>query len=448
MVTVQKDSFNRLLFLLILIGLIVTLLVDTSVVKVYDLVDKNFIPAREKIILFLANSFACLSLEYLIIWYLRNSFLKHEVTLRASSKLFSVMFFISMLLLTALFGYLSFQMFYKNSYSTMISITIILISYLTSSFFLIMLSGLFISWYRSSRNSLVLLYSISTGLIVVNLMLTAAYSVISINDRPDEIRRFVGGSMNISSGRYILLHNFYIVSSILSFVSIWVTTALLMKNYKDNLIHAVAYWGLLSLPLIYYSINYFYRFIFGSVLVDYLTIDPLTVSIVLTAFLSFSRPIGGLMFGVVFWRISKRLRYERKIRTYMVISGWGILLLFATNQAASQTVVPYPPFGLATSTALILATYLMLLGIYNSARLVSINADLRKSIYRHAFESKLLNLIGTAEMDREVQKTVTTILQDRDIIEMKSEENLNLDAEELKKHLDFVLKEVKEKEGK
>jgi hypothetical protein len=448
MVTAQKDSFNRLLFLLILIGLIVTLLVDTSVVKVYDLVDKNFIPAREKIILFLANSSACLFLEYLIIWYLRNSFLKHEVTLGASSKLFYVMFFISLLLLTALFGYLSFQMFYKNSYSTMISITIILISYLTSSFFLIMLSGLFISWYSSSQNSLVLLYSISTGLIVVNLMLTAAYSVIIINDRPDEIRRFVGGSMNISSGRHILLHNFYIVSSILSFVSIWVTTALLMKNYKDNLIHAVAYWVLLSLPLIYYSINYFYRFIFGSVLVDYLTIDPLTVSIVLTAFLSFSRPIGGLMFGVVFWRISKRLRYERKIRTCMVISGWGILLLFATNQAASQTVVPYPPFGLATSTALILATYLMLLGIYNSARLVSINADLRKAIYKHAFDSKLLNLIGTAEMDREVQKTVTTILQDRDIIEMRSEENLNLDAVELKKHLEFVLKEVKEKEGK
>lgn len=448
MVTAQKDSFNRLLFLLMLIGLIVTLLVDTSVVKVYDLVDKNFIPAREKVILFLTNSFACLFLEYLIIWYLRNSFLKHQVTLGASSKLFYMMFFISLLLLTVLFGYLSFQMFYKNSYSTMITITIILISYLTSSLFLIVLSGLFISWYSSSQNSLVLLYSISIGLIVVNLMLTAVYSVISINDRPDEIRRFVGGSMNISAGRHILLHNLYLVSSILSFVSIWITTALLMKNYKDNLIHALAYWGLLSLPLIYYSINYFYRFIFGSVLVDYLTIDPLTVSIALTAFLSFSSPIGGLMFGIVFWRISKRLRYERRIRTFMVISGWGILLLFATNQATSQTVVPYPPFGLATGTVLILATYLMLLGIYNSAKLVSINADLRKSIYKHAFESKLLNLIGTAEMDREVQKTVTTILQDRDIMEMKSEENLNLDAVELKKHLDFVLKEVKEKEGK
>jgi hypothetical protein len=221
-----------------------------------------------------------------------------------------------------------------------------------------------------------------------------------------------------------------------------------MKNYKDRVIHALTYWTILSLPLIYYSINFSYRIIFGNFLIDYLTIDPLTVSIILTAFLSLSRPIGGLTFGVVFWRISRRLRYEKKMRTYMLISGWGILLLFATNQATSQTVVPYPPFGLVTSTALILATYLMLLGIYNSARLVSTNAGLRRSIYKHALESRLLNLIGTAEMDREIQKTVTTILQDKDVKEMRSEEHLDLDAEELKKHLDFVIKEVKKIEDK
>jgi hypothetical protein len=90
----------------------------------------------------------------------------------------------------------------------------------------------------------------------------------------------------------------------------------------------------------------------------------------------------------------------------------------------------------------------MLLGIYNSARLVSTNAGLRRSIYKHALESRLLNLIGTAEMDREIQKTVTTILQDKDVKEMRSEEHLDLDAEELKKHLDFVIKEVKKIEDK
>jgi hypothetical protein len=446
MATEQKDSFNPLHFLLIMIGLITILLIDTSVVKVYDLVNKDFIPTREKIVLFSANSFACVFLEYLIIRYLKSSFLKHQGYLGFSTGLINTIFFISLGLLTASFGFLTFQMFYYNSYYTLITIIIILISYIISSFFLIALFVLFITWYRSNRNSIVLLYSISMMLIIFNLVLTSAYSIVSINDRPDEIRRFVGGSMDISVGRYHLLYNVYTVSSILSFVSIWITTALVMKNYKDKLIHALTYWAILFLPLIYYSISFSYRFIFGNFLTDYLTIDPLTVSIVLTAFLSLSRPVGGLTFGVVFWRISKRVRYEKKIRTYMIISGWGILLLFATNQATSQTVVPYPPFGLATCTALILATYLMLLGIYNSARLVSINADLRRSIYKHAFESRLLNFIGTAEMDREVQKTVKTILQDKSIIQMKSEEDLDLDEEELKKHLDFVIKEVKRTE--
>ena len=52
---------------------------------------------------------------------------------------------------------------------------------------------------------------------------------------------------------------------------------------------------------------------------------------------------------------------------YMIISGWGIFLVFAANQAATQIVSPYPPFGLITVTVLSLAGYLMLMGIYNSA---------------------------------------------------------------------------------
>jgi hypothetical protein len=67
---------------------------------------------------------------------------------------------------------------------------------------------------------------------------------------------------------------------------------------------------------------------------------------------------------------------------------------------------PYPPFGLATISVLNLASFLMLLGIYNSATLVSANTNLRKSIHKHALESKLLNLIGHAEFEKEVQKTV------------------------------------------
>ena len=52
---------------------------------------------------------------------------------------------------------------------------------------------------------------------------------------------------------------------------------------------------------------------------------------------------------------------------------------------------------------------LMLLGIYSLATLVSANNNLRKSIYKQAMESKLLGLIGDAEMGKLIEKTVKVI---------------------------------------
>jgi hypothetical protein len=78
----------------------------------------------------------------------------------------------------------------------------------------------------------------------------------------------------------------------------------------------------------------------------------------------------------------------------MVISGSGILLVFGADLAVVQTLTPYPPFGFATITTLSIAAFLMSVGIYNSAVLVSANNELRKSIYKYALESKLLGQIG------------------------------------------------------
>jgi hypothetical protein len=264
-----------------------------------------------------------------------------------------------------------------------------------------------------------------------------------VQDRPKEVRQYVGGSIDISVGRHSFLNLLYSISSIAAFVSLWFTTAALTKNYSKGLINTVAFWLLLSLPLLYFLVDYFYQFILISLLIEYLTIDPITVSLMITAVLSLSKPIGGLAFGIVFWRISKTVSYGRNIQTCMIISGWGILLMFATDQALVQSLAPYPPFGLVTNTALILGSYLMLLGIYNSARLVAVNIDLRKSVYKHAIDSRLLGIIGKAEVNRELQNTVGKILKDKNIMKTEAEENLDLDSEELIKHLDFVLREVK-----
>jgi uncharacterized membrane protein len=273
--------------------------------------------------------------------------------------------------------------------------------------------------------------------------MTASFASIKVSERPYHIGPYSGGGGDISGGRHLLLDNIFKVSSFMSFFSIWITTAILMNYYREKLVNAMVYWIILALPLVYFLITYFYQFFLAKMLISYLVIDPITVSIILSAFLSLSKPIGGLIFGVAFWNISKIISYERNIRTYMIISGWGIFLIFAANQAPAQMLVPYPPFGLATITILIIAAYLMQLGIYNSAILVSANNELRKTIHKHTLESKLLGAIGHAEMEKEIQKTVKQVTKDKDALEKELEEPVELDELELEKYIEFVVKEVR-----
>ena len=132
----------------------------------------------------------------------------------------------------------------------------------------------------------------------------------------------------------------------------------------------------------------------------------------------------------------------------MIFSGWGILLIFGANQALIQTLAPYPPFGLVTISVLPIAAFLMLLGIYNSAALVSANYKLRKSIYKHATESRLLGLIGHAEMEKEIEKTVKAITQRKGSLERETDIPIEFDERALKKYVDFVIKETKKEDGK
>ena len=132
-----------------------------------------------------------------------------------------------------------------------------------------------------------------------------------------------------------------------------------MNNYREKPTRTIVYWILLSIPLVYFLITYFYQYILGNILISYLEIDPITVSIILGAFLALSKPIGGLVFGIAFWKISRIISYERTVRTYMVTSGFGIFLIFAANQATAQIVIPYPPFGLSSITVLNIAAFFM-----------------------------------------------------------------------------------------
>ena len=433
-----------------MIALIATILIDTSVVKINDLVDKFFIPMQSKLILFAVNSSLILILQYFLINYVENSFASNQLKKSLKVKVIYIMFKASLGLLAALIGALIFQMFYYSYYYTSTSISIILLSYGIAAALIISLSLSFFSWYKSNHSRIVLLYFIAMLGIAFNLVMTAAFVAVKVNDKPNPAAEYVGSSGDISGGKYQSLENVYRISSFVAFFSIWITTAILMNSYREKLVNAIVYWVILSIPLVYFLITFFYQFFLANFLSSYLAVDPVTVSIILATFVSLSKPIGGLLFGVAFWKISRIVSYERNIRAYMFISGWGIFLIFSANQATTQIVAAYPPFGLATITVLVTAAFLMLLGIYNSAILVSTNNELRKSIYKHAVESRLLRLIGHAEMQSEIEKTVRKISKDKNLLEIDAEQQrlLEIDEKGVKEYLDLVIREVKKVDKK
>jgi hypothetical protein len=77
---------------------------------------------------------------------------------------------------------------------------------------------------------------------------------------------------------------------------------------------------------------------------------------------------------------------------------------------------------------------------------VSTNDNLRKAIRRHTLKSILLGLIGQAEMEKEIQKTVTEIVESRDILDINKEGEIELDEKEMRRYMDIVIKEVKKGE--
>jgi hypothetical protein len=428
--------------------LIVSLGIDNGILRINDLVNKTFIPEGAKLLLFAVNSSLCLLFVFIILTYLEASFKKNPLNKKFNLELLYRFSLNSLFIIATLMALLVFQQYDNSYYNISISIFIIIISYGTATGFLIKLIMLFLSWWRSNPNWVLSLFITSMILITFNLAITAIVTVIKLGDRSDEIRPFVGGAVDISAGKYVFLNNIYTVTTLTSFVCFWVTTVVLINYYRERSFSKLTYWILLAIPLVYFLLNYIYPFILSTLLSGSMALDPVTVSLYLTTFLTLSKPIGGLTFAIAFWKISGNLSYEKNIKTYMIVCGWGIFLIFSTNQAGTQTLAPYPPFGLATTSALILGSFMMLLGVYNSAVLVGNNNKLRTSIRQYALESSLLGVVGTSQMNKEIAQTVKKITRLKYQLETDEELPIDFDESGLKDYLSHLVVEVKKEKDK
>ena len=430
------------------ITLMILLIIDTTFIKSYDLFNKTGNIREIKKIIFSVSVFVCLLLQYIILRLAQNfvtdTRLKQKINLKKSTNIIKLAF---LLILCQLF-FLNYRLFFLNYYNSIVLILIISTTYGISAILLGKVASLFISWFRINRDFATLLYSISIVLLLVNFILTATTVDLSLISRPEQIRQFAGGSMDISGGKYSLLLSMHKVSTILSFISIWITTSLLIHSSKDKILKKIKLWIFPSALLVYFFISYFSQEIFGQIISSVLREDPIMISFGLIMIFTLIKPIGGAMFGLSFWNISRTVSYEKTLKDYMIIAGYGFLFLFSANQSTSLVLGPYPPFGVSPILMLIIGSYLVLIGIYSSALSLSNNIQLRKLITNLAKESKLLDSIGLAEVQKEKRQIVNKIINGPKELG-ESESTCQIDENQLKIYLDKVVRELsKRKENK
>jgi hypothetical protein len=297
------------------------------------------------------------------------------------------------------------EMFFTSEYSLVIITLIIYISYAPSIIFLIFLVYKFAAWFIDHRSLMILCYSIGFSSMVLALIASSIYLQSQILNAdpvvtPKPVSEYSGLGYSLSS-----IAALYEYASIASFVFVWIPTAVLLRSH---FVRKIRYSFTVTVPLILFLSPFFATElgVVDKMFLDYGDQFTLVYYIIFSPY----QQLGGLLFGMAFWVTGKKVK-RRHLKTLLNISGIGISLLFGSSVIHGLNYVVYPPFGLITISFLGLASYMLLVGIYSSAKELAKDTVIRREIYRVAKrEISLLSEIGMAELNKTIQSKVEPMI--------------------------------------
>jgi hypothetical protein len=397
----------------------------------------------DKEIFFVLVSITCLAAEFILVEFVRPL----KTTQERKTKLHvGLIFLITRLIqyaLGAVIVYMILQILTSSSYGTINLVSVILCSYILSAGILGIFITRMLGLLAFRRDMLVLiLFVLAIASITANLLITLVNVSLRLLERPSTTTVQYGGSMDISKGRFNALDNLYFVSYLLSFITAWIATAALLHNYSHR-IGKLKYWLIASVPMILFAAQFIPSY--TSVLFPSIKFDPFFVALMVTLIATISKFIAGLMLAIGFWTMARVANKNSPIRRYLIFTGFGFFLLFSANQAILMSVAPYPPFGIATVTAMGLAAYLVVVGLYTSTVSLSQDIELRRNI-RHLARSqtRLFDSMVTAEFEKEIESRVLELIKKQSIeMETRTGVGTSLDEQEAKRYIEEVITEIK-----
>jgi hypothetical protein len=470
--TLSVMGNNRRKFLVIISIVFCSLITDISLSNISDVVSLS---TSWSFAVFITIAIIYVVGQGLILEFVKQKTKRIRMKSPQFNKLTTIMTIVQYIL-AAIIILIILQIFVKSYYYTYTLSLSLSISYATASILMVLLALKFFSWYRSDRSFIVLLYGISSLIVIISVVSSLVFFNVILLAIPTQIsppsdltveqkevghgaaeqkevghgaaeQKEVGHGPDIRkfdpSTMLGLVQTVFAISQIVSFLLLVGSSALLLHIYSEKL-GKVKFWTIVSIPIV-------------SFLSIFIIVTPFILSLsnshetdttlkIIVDVLGYTLPAitSSILFGLPFWMIARSFGYSSILKDYMIIAGCG-LALFELATTGNVILASYPPFGLASVSLVGLSSYMILMGIYSSAISVSQDVKLRQSIRKFAMkESRLLDSIGTAQMEQEIQSRVLTITREKqDLIAHSSGIESSLSEDDVKEYLREVLKEVK-----
>jgi hypothetical protein len=427
--------------LLILMGVvIITILIDSEIGLVADFIPE-LVSSSTGVAGFIGIAIIFAITQYFILAYIKQT--NKETQARALNlDLTYWIVSIAQYVLVGILAFVIFQIMIAQLYSIVTLYASHVISYGLWIVILGLLAKAFFSWYRlASKNVLVLILALSMIAYVINGiagmtsyfdMLAQQKPIVTSQDVayfPDFSIATLGSQINI----------IYQIAGGVAYVLTWIGTVKLLYPHIKKL-GKTKFWIIMGAAMVYYLVS-FPLFVLG-----YFTpsenVDAMTNILIFSVASIFT----GVVFGAAFLSVARTLRKDTALRNHMIMAAYGFVLFYIAGSATAAQAA-YPPYGLASVSLTGLSCYLIYSGLYTSAAIVSQDTTLRQSIRRSVTDqSRLLDSIGTARMEQELQSRVLTIAKkNSDAMAEETGIETSLNEDDMKDYLEIVMNELHRK---
>lgn len=353
----------------------------------------------------------------------------------------------------AVFAIMIIQMLLFREYSVYLLIPIVIASGIVAVTFFGFRTFKFLSWHKSSkRNIMIVAFAVSSLLFAISVTTTTILDTKILLQKSNTIGIEYKATNNLPSTlspaeNMVFLYG-YVLPVVLTIPAETVAVAFFLRYFRDKIGRA-KFWAIVVLPPA--------LLLFGVFAPQIVKTSPGVFQYINAEFVIF-RVIGtagwivaDFVIAFAYLLVSRTFRQastinpNNKLVNYLLITAVSTILVSPTaNDWINNTF--YPPFGAIQRAFLILSSFLFSIGIYSIALSVARDAKLRQFARKYLKEYSLMDTLGNAEMEVEMEKRVVKLMRAQAQAltrETGGEAGSQMTEGEIRQYLDMAIEDIK-----